>query len=29
MGITKEQLKKYYSEYLVELVEWADDIDKV
>ena len=29
MGITKEQLNKYYSEHLDELVEWADDIDKV
>ena len=28
MGITKEQLNKYYSEHLDELVEWADDIDK-
>ena len=29
MGITKEQLNKYYSEHLDELVEWADDIDKI
>lgn len=29
MAITKEQLEKYYSENLEELVEWADDIDKI
>ena len=29
MGITKEQLNKYYSEHLEELVEWADDIDNL
>ncbi|HEQ0508053.1 TPA: hypothetical protein VDZ55_000138 [Streptococcus pyogenes] len=27
--VTKEQLNKYYSEHLDDLVEWADDIDKV
>ena len=27
--ITKEQLNKYYSEYLDELVEWADDLNKL
>ncbi|HFH8840573.1 TPA: hypothetical protein ACGNUY_000767 [Streptococcus agalactiae] len=27
--VTKEQLNKYYSEHLTDLVEWADDIDKV
>lgn len=29
MGITKEQLKEYYEKYLEELVDWADDIDKI
>ena len=27
--ITKEQLNKYYSEYLDELVEWADDLNEL